>query len=184
MSEAAMSRERRRASNILGAFALGLTDKISATVRTAGQANDMASAALIQVGFEPGISIERLRNCLGLSHSATVRLIDGLETGGLVQRTRNPAVDSRVAVLMLTRAGKAQMRATLGARAQVTDPILARLSGSEVTTLLAILGKAFPEIVASERESDIVCRLCDLEACPQDRCPACHDAWPSKLERR
>lgn len=173
MANAPTKFERQRAANILGAFALALTDKVSAAVKTAGLSNDTASAAVVQIGFEPGISIERLRNCLALSHSATVRLIDSLQAENLVSRERNAAVDSRVAVLKLTPKGKAQMRATLAARAEITEPIVQRLSAAEMSALLAILDKALPCIVEEGSDSDVVCRLCDLDSCPQDRCPVC-----------
>lgn len=168
-----LTHDRRRAANVLGAFALALTDKIEVAIREVGDCSDMTSAAIIQIGFEPGMSIERLRGCLGLSHSATVRLIDGIERDGLVARSRNPAVDSRVAVLALTSAGEALMKKTLAARATVTEPILARLSASEVTTLMAILDKALPHVVVPGADEDIVCRLCDIGVCPQDACPVC-----------
>lgn len=173
MASPLSKKERERAANILGAFALALTDKVSTAVKAAGLSNDMASAAVIQIGFEPGISIERLRNSLGLSHSATVRLIDGLQAEGLVSRERNSALDSRVAVLMLTPKGKAQMRTTLAARAEITEPILRRMSSEEITALLAFLDKALPCVVEEGHDTDVVCRLCDIDACPQDRCPVC-----------
>ena len=80
--------ERKRAANVLAAFALALTDKVSASIRDAAGRSDMASAALIQIGFEPGMSIERLRLAVGLSHSAMVRVIDHLQADGLVKRER------------------------------------------------------------------------------------------------
>lgn len=163
--------ERKRVANVLGAFALALTDKMNAAVRDAGNCSDMASAAIIQIGFEPGLSIERLRSCLGLSHSATVRVVDQLQAEGLAKRERNPQGDSRVALLTLTVKGEAQMRETLAARDQIVEPILARLSSQEATSLLAILEKAMPAVVEPGADQDVVCRLCDLNACPQDTCP-------------
>lgn len=166
--------DRRRTANILGAFALALTDKMTAAVRDAAGHGDMASAAIVQIGSEPGLSIERLRLCLALSHSATVRLVDAIQAAGLVTRERNSARDSRVAILTLTPAGRAHMRAILAARSAIIEPVLARLSAGELSALVAILEKATPAVVASGPDQDVVCRLCDLHACPQHRCPVMH----------
>lgn len=163
--------ERKRTANILGAFALALTDKVTAAVHATGQSNDLASAALVQIGFEPGMSIEHLRSCLGLSHSATVRLIDGLQAKDLVSRSRNPALDSRVAALALTPSGRTAMRETLAARANIVDGIVGELSHEELAVLTRILEKSFPQIVEPGADEDVVCRLCDLDTCPQDKCP-------------
>lgn len=163
--------ERKRAANVLAAFALALTDKVSGSIRDAAGRSDMASAALIQIGFEPGMSIERLRLAVGLSHSAMVRVIDQLQADGLVKRERDPAGDSRVALLSLTRSGEAQMRDALAARERVTEPAVEKLSLQECQTLLNLLQKALPALIKTEVEQEIACRFCDLGACPQDTCP-------------
>lgn len=163
--------ERTRAANILGAFALALTDKMTAAVRAASDCSEMASAALVQIGCEPNISIERLRHCLALSHSATVRLVDGIEAAGLVRRQRGVDGDSRVASLTLTGAGQARVRRMLDARAAIVDGIVGALSREELVTVLDVMARTFPSIVESGADQDVVCRLCDLATCPQDECP-------------
>lgn len=163
--------ERKRAANVLAAFALALTDKVGAAIREDAGRSDMASAALIQIGFEPGMSIERLRLAVGLSHSAMVRVIDQLQADGLVNRERDPAGDSRVALLSLTRTGEAQMCDALAARERVTEPALDHLSLQECQLLLKLLEKALPALIKTKVEQEVACRFCDLNACPQDVCP-------------
>lgn len=165
--------DRQRTANILGAFALGLTDKIAVALHDVGNRSETTSAAVIQIGAEPGLSIESLRNCLALSHSATVRLVDGLQVQGLVQRQRDKDGDSRVAILSLTHEGEAQMRKALAAREEVIDRTLAHLTDDELHSLTAILERVMPKVVSSRVDQDVVCRLCDLQSCPQDRCPVC-----------
>lgn len=167
----AQKSDRNRAANVLAAFALALTDKVSTAIRDDAGRSDMSSAALIQIGFEPGMSIERLRLAVGLSHSAMVRVIDQLQADGLVTRERSSTGDSRVASLSLTRAGDVQMRSALAARARVTEPALQPLTVQECQTLLNLLEKALPALVKTQVDQEVVCRLCDLDACPQDCCP-------------
>ncbi|MFD1702800.1 MarR family winged helix-turn-helix transcriptional regulator [Methylopila henanensis] len=164
-----------RAANILAAFALALTDKVGDAMReTAEGRSPAAMAALIQIGFEPGLSIERLRACIALSHSATVRVADQLEAAGLIERRRGAAKDARVAALALTPAGEAAMRQSLAARQEVSARLLGLLTPREVETFLGLVERMLPAAVGPGADSDVVCRLCDLEACPQDRCPAAH----------
>lgn len=162
-----------RTANILAAFALALNDKVESAMRASGGGRSAAAtAALIQIGSDPGLSIETLRGCLDLSHSATVRIVDQLEAAGLVERRRGAAKDSRVAALALTEAGLGEMRRSLQARRDVAQGLIGKLDAEETAALRAIVEKALPRIVASKADSDVVCRFCDLDACPQDRCPA------------
>ena len=49
-------------------------------------------AALCVIGHEPGLSIDFLARVLGMSHPGTVRLVDRLETDGLIKRRPKKAV--------------------------------------------------------------------------------------------
>ena len=169
MSEA--KPDRKRAANILAAFALALTDKVEHGLSAVGGRSAMSSAALIQIGFAPGVSIETLRTVIGLSHSATVRVVDQLERDGLAKRVRGAVKDSRVAALSLTDEGERAMRRELASRGAVTERLIERLSDGEIETMLGLLAKAAPALVATEVEEEIACRLCDLSVCPQDSCP-------------
>jgi MarR family transcriptional regulator, negative regulator of the multidrug operon emrRAB len=64
-----------------------------------------AGAAIIVLGYAPGLSVEILRKVLGLSHPRTVRLIDRLEADGLAERRE--AIDGRAVALHLTPKGVA-----------------------------------------------------------------------------
>ncbi len=48
----------------------------------------MAAAALVQIEGEPGCSIELVAGRIGLTHSATVRVVDKLAERGLVEKDR------------------------------------------------------------------------------------------------
>ena len=63
------------------------------------------AAAIVVLGYAPGLSVELLRQVLDLSHPGTVRLINRLEEEGLVERRK--AADGRAVALHLTRKGGA-----------------------------------------------------------------------------
>ena len=69
-----------RAGNVLGALALGLTDRM-----TTGSASDAAALSALH-HFLRDPSIDLVRQVLGLTHSGTVRLVDRLAADGLVRR--------------------------------------------------------------------------------------------------
>lgn len=68
--------ENDRLANLIGAFALAITDRARDAVRSAADAGDSVAAALVHLSHAPPGGIDTLRRALGLSHSATVRLVD------------------------------------------------------------------------------------------------------------
>src|SRR5262249_14264552 len=75
--------EERRLENIWGAISLATVDKMEHAFAAATGRGPSAIAAITQISFEPGMSIERLRRVIALSHSATVRLVDQLVAEGV-----------------------------------------------------------------------------------------------------
>jgi MarR family transcriptional regulator, negative regulator of the multidrug operon emrRAB len=170
-SELDIQNEKKRLANVLAAFALALTDKVNDAIRDNGGRSGMSSATLIQIGFNPGLSIERLRSLIGLTHSATVRVIDQLAGEGMVRRERNTEGDTRVASLVLTDKGVTEMQTALVSRSLVAEPVVECFTALEMDSLASMLEKAIPNVVGFGANQDVVCRLCDMRACPQDRCP-------------
>ena len=78
--------DNKRTLNLLGALALSIVDALNTVVEANAGYGGEAPAALVTLGAEPGISINTLRQILNLSHPGTVRLIDRLESQGLVER--------------------------------------------------------------------------------------------------
>jgi MarR family transcriptional repressor of emrRAB len=158
-----------RAGNLLGAFAIGVADWVQRETEAVAGRSGGRAAALATLAQWPGDTIEGLRHSLGLSHSATVRVIDGLVADGLAEREHlggGPAVRPR-----LTRAGRAQAQRVLAARRQVLRWLLRDLSGEELTQLTATVERLLETLTSDFNAGELVCRLCDLEACPQDDCP-------------
>jgi MarR family transcriptional repressor of emrRAB len=154
-----------RLLNLLGALAVGLADRIAAaTEETLGE-SATAVAALVTIAQYPGSSIEELRHALGLSHSATVRVVDRLAARDLVTRgaaERGPAV-----ALAPTAPGTRLGAQVLAVRRRVVGEVAGELPNDVREALETLLDR----LTVDPETGDRICRLCDVATCPQDRCP-------------
>jgi DNA-binding MarR family transcriptional regulator len=132
--------------------------------------------------FAEGSTIEQLSDVLALTHSATVRLIDGLVADGHVARRRRSG-DRRAVAVRLTASGRAAARRVTRARAAAVQGTLDGLSEAQRRSVTAMAERLTANLAAlrlEERSAGAVpaggwlCRLCDFEACgrPDGRCPA------------
>jgi len=158
-----------RTSNLLGALALSVIDGFNAVVAPSAGYGGETPAALVTLGAEPGLSINKLRQILNLSHPGTVRLIDRLETEGLVER--RSGADGRTLALFLTEAGSERRKAILSERRQQLQLALDALMPNERKQLTKLLEKMLAAMTTSELRAFAICRLCEEEVCPGDRCP-------------
>jgi DNA-binding MarR family transcriptional regulator len=151
-----------RLENRAGAWALAVSDRIR--TETAQVVDDEgAGAALISLSIYDGAPIERLRHIVGLSHAGAVRLVDRLESNGLVVRGR--AADSRAVALHLTRAGRDAAKRVLATREGVLEDALAPLTVRERRHLKGLLDKLLMALPADRRDLESICRLCDYRTC-------------------
>lgn len=164
-----------RLANLLGASAIVVGDALRhaadgalcdrPAIRGLG-----VPAALVTLSNYPGEPVDALRAALGLSHSATVRLVDRLTAEGLVTRRTSPA-DRRVVLVDLTPAGRALAARVLSARqtalTTLLEPLDADSRGDLSAALELLLGSATHDRPASRR----ICRLCDERSCVQG--PGC-----------
>src|SRR5947209_17313569 len=83
-----VSERLSRCGNLLGALSLAVAGEVEVATEEAVGAGGAAPAALaaLLAYDDRRLSIEQLRVIVGLSHSATVRLIDRLSSEGLVER--------------------------------------------------------------------------------------------------
>jgi MarR family transcriptional repressor of emrRAB len=160
---------RSRDANLLAAMAIGIADRIRETIEADAEHGAMASAAINTVGFFPGESISVLSKTLKLSHSATVRLVDGLAAKGLVQRGRGK--DGRSVVLSLTRTGKKAFDRLREKRRKAVAQVIDVLSKNEQAQLTRLSEKLLERLTIDRASGDFVCRFCEIESCPQDQCP-------------
>ncbi|NTF40590.1 MarR family winged helix-turn-helix transcriptional regulator [Rhizobium rhizogenes] len=167
----ATDRETLRLENLFGAMSLALVDKMEKAFADETGLGPSAIAATVQIGTEPGLTIETLRRLIALSHSATVRLVDQLVASGLVLRAGGVEGDKRARSLQLTESGQALFDKSLAARRAVIHRAFKVLGAEETEQLGRLLEKLLPSLVDLGDDQDVVCRVCDQEVCDQDRCP-------------
>jgi DNA-binding MarR family transcriptional regulator len=158
----------QRTENMVGALALALSDALLHGASLQAPEPGQAAAAITLLRHEPGMPIETLRRALGLSHPGTVRLVDRLATGGLVER-RPSARDGRAVALYLTEAGERSCTAILATRLEHVTRALAVLDPEERRAFGVLTEKLLASLVRNEEHAYSVCRLCDTEACAD--CP-------------
>lgn len=164
-----MNHHERR-DNMLGAFVLSVGDRLRRETEEAIGHTGAGAAALIMIAEFPDRTIEFLRRAIGLSHPATVRVVDRLVEQGLVRR--RPAGPGPAVALRATAAGERQARRILEIRQRVLADSLPELSPAESDVLVAILERALGRL--SESPGTTHCRLCDVKRCPRSDCPVVH----------
>ena len=181
-----------RLSNLLGAWALAISDRVVEAAEASAGRGSQAPAALVALHqFAAGSTIEELRGVLGLSHPAAVRLIDGLVGDGHVVREQ-AANDRRAVAVCLTASGRSTAERIMAARQQAIEATLAGLTELELRALTALAERLTADVAdlrLSERRDGApppggwLCRLCDFQACGrhEGRCPAATSAAASSL---
>ncbi len=159
--------EMDRTTNLLGALALGLTDRLKSDMKTTFDRSGETAAAIIVLGYAPGLSVEILRQVLDLSHPGTVRLIDRLEEDGIVERRR--AEDGRAVALHLTRKGSKLRQKLMDRRLETLEAALMGLSTDERMILGDLLAKVLTNLPETEMAKHRICRLCSVRTCTD--CP-------------
>jgi DNA-binding MarR family transcriptional regulator len=162
-----------RTANMLGAFALAVTDRMYASLEAATGAGPSGAAALVALeSWAAGSSVDDLRRILRLTHSGAVRLVDRLAEQGLVARER-AAGDRRTVTLLLTARGRRIARRAAAARDASLRAALAGLSVDEQAVLTKVLERLIFQAVPDRVGARTFCRLCDADVCGHPSgCPA------------
>jgi DNA-binding MarR family transcriptional regulator len=158
-----------RTANLLGALSAAINERAAVAFGEHPNQTDTAVAALKLVADADGCSNGELAQALGLSHPATVRLLDRLEAAHLVQRA--PAADRRAVAVHVTPEGKRRVRRALTARGQALQAVIATLDVERRDQLAAIASELLDALTTSPLEAAHVCRLCDSAHCPAITCP-------------
>jgi DNA-binding MarR family transcriptional regulator len=146
----------RRSVNLTGALAVALSDRL-------GELLASDSAALVTLAERGPLTIEFLRNVIGLSHSATVRLVDRLGRAHLVERRVGP--DARSVSVALTVRGRGRAAALQQRRAQTLTAALAALDRRQRREFTVLVEKILGGLTSGRRQARFTCRLCDHGAC-------------------
>ncbi|OPF81334.1 hypothetical protein VT50_0209645 [Streptomyces antioxidans] len=163
--------ERERVANLLGATALAITDDLLSAPAAASRLSMSAAAALIVLRADPGVSVTELGRRVGLTQSAAVRMVDGLERDTLVERRRGIGNWTGVHPTAKGRRTAAQL---LTSRTSRLTGLLDGLGEPEVRDLGALLATLLDGLYqGSGGPADRMCRLCDRTACTPDgvECP-------------
>jgi MarR family transcriptional repressor of emrRAB len=159
-----MSHSQARSANLLGTVGLAVSDRIRAAgeaeLGLSGSAPQALVALSTYLADEP---LEVIARAFDITPSAVVRLIDRLESAGLVER--RSGTDGRRVSVRLTSRGHRQAKAILARRERELSDVLGALSAAErkeLTRLNEKLLANLPEDVAGARR---VCRYCDVRAC-------------------
>jgi MarR family transcriptional repressor of emrRAB len=160
---------RGRLENLLGAAVTSLADEIARTTSDAAGLGASAPAALTTLLRRPRSSIDALRSHIGLSHSATVRLVDRLEADGLA--VRRPGDDGREVAVELTAKGRRRAQGVQERRRVVLSRAVGGLSTLERRQLEDLLDRLLRTQAALHDEAQPICRLCEVAVCPLRRCP-------------
>jgi len=163
-----------RTANLLGALAGEVADRIERGGKLHPNETSSATAALNVIGFYEGCSNGALSRALGLSHHATVRLVDKLALSGLVRSERG--TDKRAVALRLTKLGQECARAVIHDRCLRLCDFIDVLTPRQRRQLDAIAEVLLKSMVNAAQDADHICRLCDGSACPTRRCPVHHKA--------
>ncbi|WGF89104.1 MarR family winged helix-turn-helix transcriptional regulator [Marinivivus vitaminiproducens] len=154
--------------NVVGAMALALADAVLHDAQDHAPEPGLAAAAIVLLGHDPGMTIERLRRALLLSHPGAVRLVDRLVAEGAVVRQPRPD-DRRAVALRLTEAGDRSSALILDARRTRLARALAALEPGERRTLGRLAEKLLASFIRDVDHAYATCRLCDSASCPD--CP-------------
>ena len=155
-------------TNLLGALTRALSDRIDSGLRENLDRPGEAAAAVIFLGYTPGISVEILRQVLSLSHPGTVRLVDRLSEDGLVERRKSE--DGRAVALHLTPAGKKLRTRLFRSRNEALEMALQGLSEQERATFGELIAKVLVTMPETEMDKHNICRQCSVKLCGSD-CP-------------
>lgn len=159
----------RRTGNLLGALACAVVERVDGELRSHPNQNSTWLGALNLIACFDGCSNQQLAAALGLSHPATVRLVDKLEAAGLVEG--HPGHDRRAVALHLTPAGHRHLGETLTRRADLLEQIVAGLNPGQRTALDTATSTLLHTLTDSPLTGAHLCRFCDERSCPQDHCP-------------
>jgi DNA-binding MarR family transcriptional regulator len=157
-----------RDANLLGTLATAVAGRFDTS-------SEAAALVALHV-YLGGSPIEALRRVLGLSHPATVRLVDRLQDRGLLRRA--PGDDGRTVALTLTPAGRTRARDLQARRTAAVAEVLDVLDGAERAALGGLLEALLGGLVAGRADARRLCRLCDADACGHHdgRCPVTNAA--------
>jgi MarR family transcriptional regulator, negative regulator of the multidrug operon emrRAB len=167
-----MSHAGARDANLLGTVGLAVSDRIRAAGEEELGLTGSAPQAIVALStYLADRPLEEIAGAFGITQSAVVRLIDRLESEGLV--ARRPGVDRRRVSVQLTAKGERRAKSILARREQQLEEVLSALTPAERKQLTRLHEKLLGQLPDGVPAARRVCRYCDVYACGHydGRCP-------------
>jgi MarR family transcriptional regulator, negative regulator of the multidrug operon emrRAB len=161
-----------RLANLLGAFACGLSDRLQQIAEDATNQTASIPAALVQIGSFADGSLSELQSSLASSQSNTTRIVQKMKSLGLADVVNSDSSDKRELKIVLTTDGQHLKKKVLSERQKQLTSLLTDMADEHKKILEDFLETALTILTPDRSSSDHTCRYCDIEACPQDICPA------------
>jgi MarR family transcriptional repressor of emrRAB len=158
-----------RLANLLNAAATAISDAQTRSVALYGDLKPSTTGAILTLGQHSALTLSELAGILGLSHSATVRLVDGLGDKGLARR--GDGQDRREVTVSLTVDGQALYARLRQAQGETLMPLLEDVAPADKARLEALLSHILAALTKGRQSADHICRFCDEGICGQDDCP-------------
>lgn len=127
-----------------------------------GAMTPSGTAALITTLNRAPLIISEIAESTGLTHSATVRLVDRLERQGLLRRQQR---QGRTVLVDITPGGRQRALELIAARNRAVIRFLAPLTESERSVLGALLNKIIGHQLSNGISAAQMCRYCQQDAC-------------------
>lgn len=160
-----------RTANLLGAASLAFTDLAADGAVRVRRLSTSSAAALASLFANPGLSVSELGRRVGLSQPAAARMVDALESDGLVERVPS-TVNRRWVTARPTPQGERLARQLLEGRNAPLVEAVAKLDEGEQRTLAGLLEKMLVQLHEEVGQGQRICRLCDRERCTRSApCP-------------
>ena len=151
-------------SNVWAASVLAASDLLTEALPTGLGMRDLEALTLL--ANHPGATVEWLRTRVGLTQSGTVRLVDRLESVGMVHRRRT----GREVGLSVTPLARRRLRSWDRARDAAMDRALAGLGPADRDVLVRLLASSLLGRPRTRPEADRTCRTCTWPRC-EPGCP-------------
>lgn len=152
-------------SNKLGALSILIEER---TNRALNDLSPSAAAVLSTLYFQPGLTTTELSKVVAVSQPTTVRLLDGLQRRGLVERG---AQAGRFTPLSLTDAGRIEVARLQHERISAIGSLLTILEPDDTRRFELMLDRILAGATTSRACARTTCRLCEHDLCGPGICP-------------
>lgn len=158
-----------KCGNLQTAAATAICDAQASAMVDRFDLNPSITATILTLGQHDAQSLSQIAVVSGITHSAMVRLIAGLERKGLVMR--GAGQDRRESAISLTEAGQTMYATLRQVQTQVMAPLVEGLTAEQQAVLETALAHVLTRLTTGRDSADHICRFCDEEVCGQDTCP-------------